>query len=581
MTAPGNSALLLTLLAVFVACCGYAAGRIHQRRQTEDDREEAYRDGYETGTRSVFSVAARMIAPRRAARASAQVTPAVDMPAPAEPSAAAPGLPADSRSVAGLSASGSPVAGSPVGGLSASGSPVTGLSVAGSAVGGLSASESVRDLPGAGDSAGRLAPPEPIASCAQFPADPRDVGGQPALLRRAGVPGAQPPAQPIPIPPVPAPAIPASRMPMASETDETSLGFPVPPAPSPRVIAEPAAVGGVVYRPFPDPRAPLDAVLPSDEGTHHPIPAAFGPSRMPRSAPIPSSNAPDPTAPTSSGTVAGPAAAVPSERVSSTPASAAPIVSAGAFGRHSPPAPAAAGSMSGPEDDAADLGFSEPGASSTVRPGADRSVHDHRSTRMRRSSWAFATGSEADQPEPAGGVDEPAPRRSRVASHAAKTGAVRPTGGTPSADAVATPPPFLGMPGPASGMPDAFAGPPDTAGLPGAAGVHGAERGPGAAGVHGAERGPGAAGVHGAERGPGVAGVHGTGGVPDGAGEDVGMLVESSTESTGRHTVPDELVQATTYRLPADRIFRAKVPEPVALPEEPTTRLGVPKPRQS
>jgi hypothetical protein len=50
--------------------------------------------------------------------------------------------------------------------------------------------------------------------------------------------------------------------------------------------------------------------------------------------------------------------------------------------------------------------------------------------------------------------------------------------------------------------------------------------------------------------------------------------------SDGRHTVPDELVQAATYRLPPDRIFRAKVPDP-ALPEEPTTRLSVPKPRHS
>jgi hypothetical protein len=56
-----------------------------------------------------------------------------------------------------------------------------------------------------------------------------------------------------------------------------------------------------------------------------------------------------------------------------------------------------------------------------------------------------------------------------------------------------------------------------------------------------------------------------------GAGPDV---------PTGRHTLPDELVRATTYRLPPDRVFRAKVPENTPLPEEPTTRLpSVPKPR--
>ncbi|WP_203722184.1 hypothetical protein, partial [Paractinoplanes abujensis] len=50
---------------------------------------------------------------------------------------------------------------------------------------------------------------------------------------------------------------------------------------------------------------------------------------------------------------------------------------------------------------------------------------------------------------------------------------------------------------------------------------------------------------------------------------------------TGKHTVPDELVQAATYRLPPDRVFRAKVPNSTALPDEPTTNLNVPKPRRS
>jgi hypothetical protein len=50
--------------------------------------------------------------------------------------------------------------------------------------------------------------------------------------------------------------------------------------------------------------------------------------------------------------------------------------------------------------------------------------------------------------------------------------------------------------------------------------------------------------------------------------------------SSGRHTVPEELVKATTYRLPPDRVFRAKVRETATTPDEPTTKL-VPKPRQS
>src|SRR4051812_50185413 len=76
MTAPGNSVVIFALLALFVACAGYAAGRLHQRYQTDRDREEAYRDGYDTATRSVFSLAARVIAPRRAVRASAPALPA-------------------------------------------------------------------------------------------------------------------------------------------------------------------------------------------------------------------------------------------------------------------------------------------------------------------------------------------------------------------------------------------------------------------------------------------------------------------------------------------------------------------------
>jgi hypothetical protein len=83
MTAPGNSAVLFILLAAFVACTGYAAGRLHQWYRTGQDRDEAYRDGYDTATRSVFSMAARIIGPRRAER------PAIRASAPVRSSAAA------------------------------------------------------------------------------------------------------------------------------------------------------------------------------------------------------------------------------------------------------------------------------------------------------------------------------------------------------------------------------------------------------------------------------------------------------------------------------------------------------------
>lgn len=82
MTAPADNALLITLVAVFAACTGYAAGRLHQWYRTGLDRDEAYRDGYDTATRSVFSMAARLIGPRRAARGTAVVSSAAAKPVP-------------------------------------------------------------------------------------------------------------------------------------------------------------------------------------------------------------------------------------------------------------------------------------------------------------------------------------------------------------------------------------------------------------------------------------------------------------------------------------------------------------------
>ena len=83
MTAPGNSSLLLTLLAAFIASTGYAGGRLHQWYRMGRDRDEAYRDGYDTATRSVFSLAARVISPRRADRAAIRASAAVVLPASA------------------------------------------------------------------------------------------------------------------------------------------------------------------------------------------------------------------------------------------------------------------------------------------------------------------------------------------------------------------------------------------------------------------------------------------------------------------------------------------------------------------
>src|SRR3954454_1438536 len=64
MTA-GSLPLILILLALVVAATGYSVGRLHQWWRAGEDRDEAYREGYDSATRSAFSLAARMIGSRR------------------------------------------------------------------------------------------------------------------------------------------------------------------------------------------------------------------------------------------------------------------------------------------------------------------------------------------------------------------------------------------------------------------------------------------------------------------------------------------------------------------------------------
>jgi hypothetical protein len=105
MTASGHSAVLFILLAAFLAATGYAAGRLHQWYQTGPERDEAYRDGYDTAARSTFSMAARIIGPRRseraAIRASAPVraTPASEVN-PCSPDVSSRRAPEDARIIA-------------------------------------------------------------------------------------------------------------------------------------------------------------------------------------------------------------------------------------------------------------------------------------------------------------------------------------------------------------------------------------------------------------------------------------------------------------------------------------------------
>jgi hypothetical protein len=63
MTAP----LVSSILAVIFALAGYAGGRYHQWQRSAEDREDAYREGYDAATESTFSMAARIASPPKPA----------------------------------------------------------------------------------------------------------------------------------------------------------------------------------------------------------------------------------------------------------------------------------------------------------------------------------------------------------------------------------------------------------------------------------------------------------------------------------------------------------------------------------
>jgi hypothetical protein len=214
MNAPGNMILIFALLALFVACCGYAAGRVHQRRQTGHDREEAYRDGYETATRRVFSLAARVIGPKRSGAGGS----AVAGNGPAGPGSASTSLSGISPAAAALSPS---AASSP---SSTANVPVPSASPLGAA------NVPVPSAP----SLGARGVPVQVASSLGAAGVPVQLASSPRSGGVATSSGSE--------------AVPA---PLAGMTD---LGFPVPMPPPSGTVPEPSAVGGVSYQTFPDPR---------------------------------------------------------------------------------------------------------------------------------------------------------------------------------------------------------------------------------------------------------------------------------------------------------------------------------------
>ncbi|RZU50165.1 hypothetical protein EV385_1930 [Krasilnikovia cinnamomea] len=57
MTAPGNNAILIVLALAFVIASGYASGRIHQWYKNGLERDQAYREGYDHASHSLFDMA--------------------------------------------------------------------------------------------------------------------------------------------------------------------------------------------------------------------------------------------------------------------------------------------------------------------------------------------------------------------------------------------------------------------------------------------------------------------------------------------------------------------------------------------
>ncbi|AGL20857.1 hypothetical protein [Actinoplanes sp. N902-109] len=76
MTVPGNSLIQAVFALAFVIASGYAAGRIHQWYRQGLDRDEAYRNGYDRASHSMFDMAIR-----KRSEQPADITPPVDKPA--------------------------------------------------------------------------------------------------------------------------------------------------------------------------------------------------------------------------------------------------------------------------------------------------------------------------------------------------------------------------------------------------------------------------------------------------------------------------------------------------------------------
>jgi hypothetical protein len=63
MIAPGNSMIQALFALAFVIATGYASGRIHQWYRHGVERDQAYRNGYNLASNSMFDLALRKTPP--------------------------------------------------------------------------------------------------------------------------------------------------------------------------------------------------------------------------------------------------------------------------------------------------------------------------------------------------------------------------------------------------------------------------------------------------------------------------------------------------------------------------------------
>jgi hypothetical protein len=215
--------MLYALVAVFAACAGYAAGRLHQWYRMDADREEAYQAGYDAAARSTFTMAARMAGrDKSAVRASASVQPA--RPA-AETPAMLPPPSAEARS-------GSAASSASPGGVG-SGPAAASAALPGGGGPGFVAGPALPGGVGPGSAAG---PALPGDAGPGSDAAPGSAGGMGAGAGPAGFPGAGPEPG-------------SAAGPAAGEAAGRPPGFGTPfPVPKPPVfppVARPAASPGV------------------------------------------------------------------------------------------------------------------------------------------------------------------------------------------------------------------------------------------------------------------------------------------------------------------------------------------------